>query len=754
MSNLLAELNPAQREAVTTTDGPLLVLAGAGAGKTRVITYRIAYLIDQKKARPEEILAVTFTNKAADEMRLRVERLVPGSLKGAPWTSTFHSFCARLLRREAPALGLPRDFSIYDDSDQERLVRSLLKEFGEEDRAWVARSHLERLSRAKTAGRTPEDWAQSANPQEQRSAELFRRYQQSLRAAQALDFDDLLLEAVRLLAEHPDVRRRWQERFRYLQVDEYQDTNRPQYELVRWLAPPTAGRAGESESGTPESGTRRNVCVVGDEDQSIYGWRGADYGNVFRFEQDFPGTRLILLEQNYRSTQPILDVATAVIQNNRSRKGKVLWSVQKEGPKARVYEAPDAEAEAEFVAERLWNYHREDPHLRLAVLYRTNAQSRLYEEACRRRGIPYRVVGGFSFYKRAEVRDLLAYVRAARNPLDPQSLLRVINVPPRGIGATTLEKLTSYAQEHILPLWEAMEVSDNPRVQQFRELILSFQGALETESFSEALESILRESGYEGWLEEQKTPEAEDRLQNLRELVAAAEESEARGETLAEFLDRASLVSDADDYDASAPITLITLHSAKGTEFDVVFLVGLEEGLSPHSRSLESDADLEEERRLCYVGMTRAKTELYLLRAAWRRSWGGSETGETEPSRFLAEIPVELIERLGEPAKVRVALSGGPGEWSYEVEKPEGRDQFRRPRRGPRRRQEEDWLPHPARHHLDPQYPLGCTVRHARFGEGTVLAVDGEGPERKIVVHFVHYGRKKLVEKYAGLERV
>jgi len=739
MSRLLTDLNPMQREAVTTTDGPLLVLAGAGSGKTRVITYRIAYLIEEQKARPDEILAVTFTNKAAEVMRQRVEQLVPGSLAAAPWTSTFHSFCARLLRREAPLLGLPRDFSIYDDADQERLARALLKEFGEDDRAWTARGVLERISRSKTAGRTPADWAASENPLERRQAELFRRYQDGLRAAHALDFDDLLLEAVRLLAEHPEARRRWQERFRYLLVDEYQDTNRPQYELLRWLAE-----------------ARPNLCVVGDEDQSIYGWRGADYGNIFRFEQDFPGARLILLEQNYRSTQPILDAATAVIENNRSRKGKVLWSTEKAGVKARLYEAPDAEAEAQFVALQLQEYRRRNPLQHLAVLYRTNAQSRLFEEALRRLDLPYRLVGGFSFYKRAEVRDLLAYVRAARNPLDTQSILRILNVPPRGIGSATVEALLAYARDHALPLAEALELEGNERVQKFRELLESLRGALTTKSFPEALEFILEASGYERWLEEQGTPEAESRLENLRELIAAAEDSEARGETPGDFLDRAALTSDADDYDASAAITLITLHSAKGTEFDVVFLVGLEEGLFPHSRALDTDADLEEERRLCYVGMTRAKRELYLVRAGWRRAGGGGGNGETEPSRFLLEVPEALVERLGPGAAV-----GAPaverGGWTYESEETASARPSRAPRfRGGRRRTkaDDDLLPHPARHRLDPRYPLGCTVRHTRFGEGTVLAVDGEGADCKITVHFVNYGRKTLVEKFAGLERI
>ncbi|MFQ5777757.1 MAG: ATP-dependent helicase [Terriglobia bacterium] len=725
MSNLLDQLNAPQREAVTATEGPLLVVAGAGAGKTRVITYRIAYLLEQQKARPDEILAVTFTNKAADELRRRVEQLLPGWAVAALRTSTFHSFCARLLRREAPALGLARDFSIYDDDDQLRIVRGLLKEFGEDDRAWVARGVLERISRAKTAGQTAEDWQASPNPPERRLAEVFRRYQESLGAARALDFDDLLLEAVRVLAEHPRVRSRWQERVRYLHVDEYQDTNPPQYELVRWLASPGPGQAGE----------QANVCVVGDEDQSIYGWRGADYGNVFRFEHDFPGARLILLEQNYRSTQPILDVATAVIQNNLERKGKKLWSEQKEGVKVRVYEAPTAQAEAQFVAEALWNCQRQDREQRLAVLYRTNAQSRLYEEALRRLDLPYRLVGGFSFYKRAEVRDLLAYLRAARNPQDEPSLLRILNVPPRGIGAKTVQQLTVFARNSDISLWEALEQQGNERLKQFQNFMASIRGELETKPLAEALEFTLLESSYEGWLTKQDTPEALGRLDNLRELMAAAQESQARGESANDFLDRAALVSDADDFDANAVITLMTLHSAKGTEFEVVFLVGLEEGLLPHSRALGTQAEIEEERRLCYVGMTRAKRELYLLRALRRRSWAAEESDRTEASRFLREVPDELVERVGETLPAKAAARSG--EWSYE---PAG--------------EESDLIPHPARHRRDTRYPPGCTVRHAKFGEGTVLSVDGNGAERKILVHFFDYGRKKLVERYAGLERI
>ncbi|MFQ5925943.1 MAG: ATP-dependent helicase [Terriglobia bacterium] len=746
--SLLGALNPAQREAVTASEGPVLVLAGAGSGKTRVITYRVAYLLEQAKARPEEILAVTFTNNAADEMRERVQHLV-----GTPprWISTFHSFCARLLRREATAAGLRRDFAIYDNEDQERLVRQALKEIGLDQTAWTPRSVLERISRAKNAGATPPDWAASANPKERELAPMFEHYTQGLAAVGALDFDDLLLRAVAVLGAQPDVRQRYHLHFRYLQVDEYQDTNRPQYELLRLL-----------------TGDHQNLCVVGDEDQSIYGWRGADYGNIFRFEQDYPGTRVILLEQNYRSTQPLLAAATALIGHNRARKGKVLWSERREGPQAKLYEAERASGESRFVAETIWQYRRTQPHARLAVLYRTNAQSRLFEEALRRYAIPYRVVGGFSFYKRAEVKDLLAYLRLARHPADNLSLLRILNVPPRGLGTATIRTLVAYAQSHGVALWEALEAvaGEAPRrtakaLTGFRDLIEQVREELGRNSLSSVLRFILRESNWEEKLRQAGTEEAYGRLENLQELIRAAEESEERGEMPDEFLDRAALVSDADEYDATAPITLMTLHSAKGTEFSVVFLTGLEEGLFPHVRSLGSDAEIEEERRLCYVGMTRAQNELYLTRArrwrGWARSPESGEAGEeSAPSRFLEEIPAELLERVGVPSEAAAT----PGEWRYEPVA----EQRWQPRRGRRRgRSRQEWqteaevrlIPKPARRRVaDTRFPLGSVVRHARFGVGTVVAIEGAGSDSKITVSFPGYGRKKLVERYAGLEQV
>jgi DNA helicase-2/ATP-dependent DNA helicase PcrA len=762
MTTFLEQLDPKQREAVTTGEGPVLVLAGAGSGKTRVITCRITWLIAQGIVEPDQILAVTFTNKAADEMRERIRQLLPANLSALPLTCTFHSLCARMLRREGKALGLTREFSLYDADAQQRLVKKILKEFGEDDRAWMVRSQLERISRSKTAGRTPDDWRNSANPNERQYASLYERYVLTLKAAQALDFDDLLLEAVRLLRKHPDVRERWQRRYRYLLVDEYQDTNPPQYQLVRLLAPPSTEYGAE----------RPNIFVVGDEDQSIYAWRGADYGNILRFEQDFPGARGILLEQNYRSTQPILDAATAVIQNNASRKGKVLWSERKQGARVRLYEANDTNEEAQFVTEKLWDYQRKNPLQHLAVLYRTNAQSRLFEEALRQHDISYRVVGGFSFYKRTEIRDVLAYLRLARNPLDQQSLLRILNVPPRGIGNVTERRLLEDAAQRTIPVWEALQETTNDRLKQFRDLIVTLQGELESKPLDEVLEHLIRESGYERWLVDQNSPEATGRLENLHELIAAAREAHERDESASEFLDRASLASDTDDYDAAAPVTLMTLHSAKGTEFDVVFLAGLEEGLFPHSRSTDSEDQIEEERRLCYVGMTRAKEELYLVRALRRRGWATGEWSDTEPSRFLAEVPAEMVENLSpevhddnseeDDEAPSGGGNGGGGGWSYEPVDDDGYAGLRsrksaRPRKPFRRssnRPDPDLPQKVTRRTHDPAYPLGSAVQHAKFGHGRIVSVEGKGKEKKVTVDFPVYGRKKLLERFAGLRRV
>jgi DNA helicase-2/ATP-dependent DNA helicase PcrA len=744
--DLLDQLNAEQREAVEATEGPLLILAGAGSGKTRVITYRIAYLVEDRGVPPENILAVTFTNKAADEMRGRVERLVRLPGLAQPWISTFHSFCVRVLRRDGERIGLPKNFSIYDEGDQLLVVKACLRELGLTKQEMQARAVLSRISHAKNHGRKPEDFYLTATDHaSERMAQVYELYERELRKAHAADFDDLLLLAVRLLHENADVALRYNERFRYLLVDEYQDTNRSQYELVRLLTQ-----------------TQQNLCVVGDEDQSIYSWRGADIRNIVEFERDYPQARIIRLEQNYRSTQSILDAASAVVANNRYRKGKTLWTARQGGPKVGSYEGFDGENESLFVAD--WIARRSRPSKndgdRVAILYRTNAQSRLYEEALRRYALSYNVVGSISFYERAEVKDLLAYLKAAQNLQNSVSLLRIINSPPRGIGDSTIGKLEEIALEAGFSFWDALGQALEqkllpPRalaaIQGFRELMEELHGMVSNSGASEILKKALDRTRYLESLEEEGTPEALGRIENIQELLNAAADSYERGEDLGQFLDHAALVSDADDYDADARITLMTLHSAKGLEFPVVFLVGLEEGLLPHSRSLLDSQMLEEERRLCYVGMTRAQNVLILTRAASRRRYGDQMAESSRASRFLREIPPGLLEDLSKRGADR-------GERHYEYEPSEenaeedreialanARQFFGLPggRAAPVKRKGA----------VD-GFKLGSRVRHPKFGYGTILRLEGNGEETKLTISFPGYGLKKLVAKYAELERV
>ena len=735
--NLLDDLNPQQREAVLATEGPVLVLAGAGSGKTRVITYRVAYLIEQG-APGESLLAVTFTNKAADQMKERVARLLArtGRDGGGPWISTFHSFCARLLRREAPRLGLRRDFAIYDEDDQLAAVKLALKQLGRDDRSIQPRNVLSLVSHAKNHGKGPEELAAEAYDELGRvTAEVFRIYENILRQAGAVDFDDLLLRAVTLLADHADCRESWSRRFQFIQVDEYQDTNRPQYELVRLLA---------SE--------RKNLCVVGDEDQSIYSWRGADVGNILRFAEDFPGAKVVRLEENYRSTQNILDAAGAVVAKNARRLGKTLRATRGGGQNLHFFEARDAAGEAEFVAGELFNLLRNDLGCHVAVLYRTNFQSRAFEEALRRLSIRYRVVGGFSFYQRAEVKDVLAYARLAIHAEDDISLLRVLNTPPRGIGAKTVEVLRQRAQARGASLWaaiiEMVESGERPvsALRGFQQLIEELRREREHLPAAEFLRQIVERTGYSEYVEQQDAAEHTSRMENLQELINAVAEGAERGETLEDFLDRAALVSDADDYDERATVSLMTLHSAKGLEFDHVFLVGMEEGLFPHNRSLGSPEELEEERRLCYVGMTRAKDTLTLTRALYRRIYGNDLLESAAPSRFLNEIPGELIDAAAG------SLAGAGGGRRYEPD-PEYmvHERFPRPRKGGT-----GWSAKRAgagerKGRANPL--IGTRVKHPTYGIGTIIAVDGEGEDRKLTVSFPDYGTKKLVERYANLER-
>jgi len=888
--SFLEQLNPQQREAVETAEGPVLILAGAGSGKTRVITYRIAYLIEHMGVMPESILAVTFTNKAAAEMVERVERIVGGLSVAKPVISTFHSFCVRVLRRDIEALRIPstipgqppighsRNFVIYDESDQQSIVKSVMKRMGLDDKQLTPRTVLGRISWAKNHMLDPQEiYLQSADPKAEKIAHIFEEYRKELRKANALDFDDLLLEALRLLKSAPAVRDYYNRRFQYVLVDEYQDTNRPQYELMRLLA-----------------GTGHNICAVGDEDQSIYSWRGADIRNILEFEQDFPEAKIIRLEQNYRSTQNILEAASAVVANNIKRKGKNLWTSRQGGTKIGYYEAPDGENEALFVADRIARYLREAVEggetPRAAVLYRTNSQSRLFEEAMRRYQLKYHVVGGFSFYERAEIKDLISYLKVIMNPDDSVSLLRVVNTPARGIGKTTIETMERLALETGASLWGALgQAIDrhllSPRALQalknFRELIEDARAMLagsyverfessaelvdarspakvgkqapaaievprdnegtefdpmefdfgddaptgdddgqspadsesaeasvdamaasseagsdsgfrtpgEAANTAEILKFVIDRTGYIQQLEEEDTPEALSRVENLRELVNAALDSKDRGETLEQFLDHAALVSDADGYDESARITLMTLHAAKGLEFPLVFLCGLEEGLFPHSRTLLEIDDIEEERRLCYVGMTRAMDTLVLSRAVYRRRYGTDLPEASVPSRFLEEVPAGLVEELG-GSRRRAATGTYAGGSRTGVSAPHAADEH-----GSAHYSYEDedqsaaWIRERAER-AKPSYSgksynsidniaeffasrgkkfnlpkavveepkgqkgfrPGQKVRHPKYGEGTVYQREGDGEDAKITVQFPRFGLKKLVEKYAQLE--
>jgi DNA helicase-2/ATP-dependent DNA helicase PcrA len=751
MLNLLDELNPEQRLAAETVDGPVLILAGAGTGKTRAITFRMANLISQG-APAESILAVTFTNKAAEEMRTRVSDLLlrSGVPPGQPWLSTFHSLCARLLRREAPSAGLPRDFAIYDDDDQLAAVKLAMSKLAIDDDSLAPRNILSRVSYAKNHGQTPEMLRAEATDQDgRRVANVFAAYEKLLHQSNALDFDDLLLRSVRLLRDVPAVREKWQARFQYIHVDEYQDTNRVQYELLRLL-----------------TGPKHNLCVVGDEDQSIYRWRGADVSILLSFSRDYPGARVVKLERNYRSTQNILDAAGAVVANNPERLGKSLSATKGTGANLRYFEARDAQAEAEFVAGELERILNDDSAQTCAVEYRTNFQSRAFEEVFRRRGLRYKLVGGFSFYNRAEVKDALAYVRLAMHPEDDISLLRVLNVPPRGIGKTTVDSLRETARVDATPLWAAIEkfVSEAAAgravtpLRSFQELIAKLQEALAKKDPADFLHSVLEETGYMAMLKDRNTPEDVARLENLEELTRAVAESMEAGEEFTDFLDAAALVSDADSFEGKPGVTLITLHSTKGLEFDHVFLTGMEEGICPHGRSLNEEKGIEEERRLVYVGMTRARASLTLTRAVYRRIFGNEQQLRASlPSRFLAEIPSELVETVrGSLAEIGEKRRYEPDpEYSYSA------DEFLRRVRG--KPELSVAAPKPARAassfgrpatkrgaNADPM--LGRKVRHPSYGVGTVVGVEGDEEDRRVSVSFPGRGTKKFIERFAQLE--
>jgi DNA helicase-2/ATP-dependent DNA helicase PcrA len=907
LQHLLDKLNPQQRAGVESVDGPVLILAGAGSGKTRVITHRIAYLIQERGVAPDAILAVTFTNKASAEMGERVDKLIGHSTLAKPLIATFHSFCVRMLRRDIEALrigneGLTKTFAIYDESDQQSLVKQIMRRMGLDDKQLTPRVVLSKISWAKNHMIDPQEYyLQSADPMSEKVAHIFEAYRKELRKNNALDFDDLLLEAVRLLKSSAEVREKYNRRYRYLLIDEYQDTNRPQYELMKLLA-----------------GEAKNVCVVGDEDQSIYSWRGADIRNILEFEKDFPNAQVIRLEQNYRSTQVILEAAGAVVARNSQRKGKHLWTEREGGALVGYYEAPDGENEALFIADYIQKYLRkagaEHEDVRVAVLYRTNSQSRLIEEALRRYGISYTMVGGFSFYDRSEIKDLLSYLKLVQNPHDSIALQRVINTPARGIGKATLETLERIALETGSSTWNAIgralaerllptracialdtfrkliedaramlapgfaekltadveqEEGDasfdveavapapededtsfdfgndeqhgfafsdddvafdaaefNPFADEPKKKVLShpfakdakgwgtqdsasdsekdapveaipgFRAPGDAATLPELIRFIIDRSGYIRALEEEGTPEAFSRIENLKELANAAQDAQERGETLDEFLDHAALVSDTDKYDADSRVTLMTLHAAKGLEFPLVLLAGLEEGLFPHSRTLNDPEQMEEERRLAYVGMTRAMDALVLTRARYRRRYGNDMPEASMASRFLEEVPPSLLEDLSGGQRQASSWGGYAASYTQQPSRFDRReyddgfeasrhysyeDEDQRPRaqrsgaapvRNSVRKTGGESLdniaqffggrgsssPRPKIEVAEPKgaigFKSGQRVKHPKYGEGVVFRREGDGEDAKITVQFTRFGVKKLVEKFAQLERL
>ncbi len=752
----LDSLNPEQREAVLHTNGPLLILAGAGSGKTRVITFRIAHLIGEGHAAPDEVLAVTFTNKAAEEMRTRVEQLL-GDARRPVWMSTFHSLCARLLRREGPAIGLTRDFVIYDSSDQISVVKQALKSLDIDDKLIQPRAALSRISQAKNKMETPDQMKSSGwGLRDQQIAKVYEVYRRVLDDAGALDFDDLLLKTVDLFEGNEQVRERYARKFKYIMIDEYQDTNRPQYMLIKRLAE-----------------LHRNLCVVGDPDQSIYKWRGADLKNILDFETDFPEAVIVRLEQNYRSTQVILDAASAVISQNRGRKEKKLWTEKKGGEPILYMRAADEIEEADFITRAVREARQKDANTMVAVLYRTNSQSRAIEDALMREGVPYRTIGGVRFYERKEIKDVLAYLRLVINPHDDVSFRRVVNVPTRGIGKTVMEALDAVdladADSDVPPLlavgldpvvsrqsmWARMHVLIEKKLSQpraiqslktFRDVIVSLANDASHIGVAAVIARALDDSGYLKDLREERSEDAEARIENLMELVSAAREYEGRDDeaSLGGFVDRLSLLSEADEEDGAkeARVWMMSMHAAKGLEFPIVIVAGMEEGLFPHARSLQSDEDIEEERRICYVCLTRARERLILTSAARRRVFG--EYQSTEPSRFLDEIPAELVRKLE-------AVTHAPS-WAtprYELRNPYGR---RSPAPSAREQPTKTYA-YEDEDQSAAAVKLGQKVRHKQFGVGTVVGIEEHGDDdHKITVRFASVGTKKLIAKFANLE--
>jgi DNA helicase-2/ATP-dependent DNA helicase PcrA len=730
-SDLLEGLNPVQQQAVLATEGPVLIVAGAGSGKTRVITHRVAHLL-RNGVRPRQVLAITFTNKAAKEMRERISHLVGSSIANDMWIMTFHSSCARILRYDADALsesmGLGKNFTIYDEQDAERVISGVLKELNLDTKKWTPRSFKHAISQAKNVCVGSAELAAVAGSYPERiAAQVYGLYEKRLAEANALDFDDLLMRTVQLFERNPDVLTKWQERFRYIVIDEYQDTNHAQYRVASLLA-----------------ARYRNLCVVGDEDQSVYAFRGATIRNILEFERDYPDAQIFKLEQNYRSTQVILDAANAVIRNNTQRKDKRLFTAGDQGAKVMRYQADDEHDEAHFIAGTVNELAREGRKAgEIAIFYRTNAQSRVLEETFIRYGIRYRIVGGLKFYDRREVRDALAYLRAAHNPADRISVVRAAGSPKRGVGEGTVDRLLQWANDRGVTLADAFERADEvlgltkPARAGAADLARILRMIRQRDEAGAPLADVIRvateESGLLATFEAEDTIESQSRVENLQELAGVAEEFEAGRQQegaparLADFLERTSLIAEVDMLtEAEEAVTMMTLHNAKGLEFPVVFLTGLEEGVFPHIRSIDDPDQLEEERRLAYVGITRAQSILYLTHSWARSLWGG--TNYNPASRFIGEIPDELIDVLREAAKPKERG------WSWSDD-------------GPR----------PAR----PKAPEGMVLRvapgdrvfHEAFGAGKVVAVNGSGSDAEVTVNFDDEGTKRLVLAYANLTK-
>ena len=773
--DIFSGLNPAQKKAVEHQEGPLLIMAGAGSGKTKVLTCRIANLLAHG-VRPWNILAITFTNKAATEMRERVDNLIGDAAKEV-WLSTFHSFCARFLRREIEALGgYKSNFVIYDTTDSQTVIKRCLKTLNLDDKQYTPSHVLNAISNAKNKLEGPAEMKKNAgNFHQEKVADLYEMYQKTLRENNALDFDDLLMLSVILLEENEEVRAKYQNRFHYILVDEYQDTNGAQYQLTKMLA-----------------GGYRNLCVVGDADQSIYGWRGADIQNIMDFEKDYPDATVIKLEQNYRSTKTILDAANAVIEHNENRKPKNLWTENAQGDTITTYEARDERDEADFIASTIEQRHMDAgmEYGDVAILYRTNAQSRVIEETFMRRGLPYTMVGGLKFYDRKEIKDILAYLRIIYNPLDTVSLLRVINTPKRGIGATTIAKLTEFAESQGLTLFDAIAeealldqagitARAKSKMLAFSGLILDLMAEAPDMHLDDLVERVLDDTKYIDELKKDKKPENESRIENLKEFVGVARDFEAQEENpdLETFLSQLSLVSDIDNANMEDDrVTLMTLHSAKGLEFPVVFMAGMEDGMFPHSRTLTEPSEMEEERRTCYVGITRAQQKLYLTYARQRMIYG--HTNAFPPSRFLAAIPAEDKEILisdgfggvmspGErsqapswrqqrPMQHETAFHPGAQQMGHGVHF-QGQPQSAYEAMQALQKRRVQQAAKPAAGVIRPDttvtWKVGDKAHHAKWGTGTVVSVKGTGEEVELKIAFPGQGVKGLMQKYAPIEK-